>query len=86
MKRISPKQAIDRECRWCMNDFNAGCRDNACPLKNAKLTVLKRIRSYCLQCVPEQDAAGVKKCTGEILSPEFHICTLHPHRLGNKKK
>lgn len=85
MKRINPEQAINKECHWCMNGPFSACRDTDCPLKNVKLKPLKRIQHYCISCVPEQNMNGVKQCNGEILSPEFHICSLHPFRLGNKR-
>lgn len=83
MKRISPEQAINKECRSCMNGPFSVCKDTDCPLKNDKLKPLKRIQNYCLRCVPEQNMNGVKQCNGEILNPEIHMCSLHPFRLGN---
>ncbi len=82
MKRLSPEQTIQRQCRWCMNNQSTACRNNDCPLRNENLKPLERIQNYCLRCVPEQDINGVKQCTGEILSPKFHICSLHTFRLG----
>jgi hypothetical protein len=69
-RRLTPEQAIEKECHWCMNGRDAECRYIDCPLKNGKLNPLKKIRDYCLSCVPEQDMNGVKQCTGEILNLE----------------
>jgi len=59
-----------------------GCTSEECSLNKPGLTALKRIKSHCLKCVPEQSIYGVRACTGEILNPEPHICPLHPFRLG----
>ncbi len=62
------------------------CRDKNCPLNNTKLNPLQKIREYCKECVSGHFDNEVRQCTGEVLNPEFHICSLHPFRLGHKKQ
>jgi hypothetical protein len=59
------------------------CKSEDCKLNNKALTVLKRIKSHCISCVPEQNLKGVRECTGELLNG---ICPLHLYREGHNPK
>ena len=86
-KRLTPKQAIKRECKYCLNTQKlsgpVGCTSEACYLSDVTQTALKRIKKHCFGCVPEQSPQGVRKCDGKVLNPSPHVCPLHPFRLGH---
>jgi len=63
-----------------------GCSSEDCKLNDFNLSFVKRIKSHCLDCVPEQSVYGVKACNGKILNPVPHICPLHEFRLGKNPK
>ena len=85
--RLTPKQAISAECKFCNNTINFhGCSSELCQLNNMELKHIKRIKAHCLTCVPEQNLPGVKDCDGKVTNSEPHICYLHPFRLGKNPK
>lgn len=86
-KRLTPKQAILAECRYCMNStvFH-GCSSEVCKLNDISMKHSKRIKAHCLNCIPEQSIYGVKVCDGKVLNPEPHICYLWEFRLGKNPK
>ena len=87
MKRLTPKQAILSECRYCMNSATfRGCASEMCNLNKVELPFVKRIKAHCVDCIPEQSVYGVKACDGKILNPIPHICPLHEFRLGKNPK
>lgn len=80
---LPPKQAIQEECRFCMNTKTfRGCNSTTCKLNDASLTNLKKIKAHCATCVADQNRRGVRDCDGLICNPEMHKCPLHPYRLG----
>lgn len=83
---MTPTKAIKLECSHCKNDFKFQCENKVCRLNNKKLFTLKRIKSYCLTCVLDQNIRGVKNCDGKVLTPEPRICPLHPYGLGHNPK
>ena len=88
---ITPLQAIQKECRYCHNStqYNrANCNSELCKLSllNDFKSNLKRIKSYCIACIPEQSLQGVRKCDGKILNPEPHLCPLRSFKLGKSLK
>jgi len=79
---MTPTKAIRIECLYCRNgQIYYKCKSD-CELKNKKLSPLKRIKGYCLNCTPEHSYQGVRACKGEFLNPELHKCPLHLYRLG----
>lgn len=88
MGDMTPSKAIKAECRYCMNaTVFRGCSSEICKLNDISIkSNLKRIKSHCITCIPEQSLQGVRKCDGKITNPEPHICPLHPYRLGHNPK
>ncbi len=86
-KRLTPKEAIKQECRYCLNAAKlpgpVGCDNESCNLNKTELSLLKRIKTHCIECIPEQSSQGVRRCDGKVLNPEPHVCPLHPYRLGH---
>jgi hypothetical protein len=83
---MTPKTAIKKECKYCKNNLQFECYSEACQLNNHELVPLKRIKAYCITCVPEQSLQGVRKCNGKILNPIPHICPLWSYRFGKNPK
>ena len=82
-KRLTPAQAIKQECRHCMNSsVYKGCTSGTCKLNDKTIPHTRRIKAHCLTCIPEQSIHGLKKCAASVISPELHLCPLHPYRLG----
>jgi hypothetical protein len=79
---MTPKEAIQKECRCCMNDSNIQCVDEDCALRDKSLSHVKRIKNHCLSCIPSQSAHGVAGCCGVITNLEEPLCPLHSFRLG----
>ncbi len=89
-KRLSPKQAIEKECSRCKSGARFDCESKLCKLNEANTpswegwTSLKRIKAHCLDCVGI-DKAGpeLENCGGkEVLYPEPHFCALYEFRFG----
>ena len=84
---MTPKQAILKQCRFCMNaNIFRGCNSEYCNLNDSSFSNLKKTKRHCITCIPEQSVQGVRKCSGEILNPEPHKCSLHPYRLGHNPR
>lgn len=82
---MTPSKAIKIECRRCMNtEAFKGCASSLCRLNDLLLTKLKRIKTHCISCVPEQSIRGVRECTGGLLNGV--TCPLHPYREGKNPK
>jgi hypothetical protein len=84
---MTPKQAILKQCRFCMNtQAFKGCDSEVCKLNDSYLSNLKRIKAHCLTCVPEENLKGVRDCNGRITNQSNLKCSLHPYRLGHNPK
>lgn len=79
---MTPKKAIEAECRFCKNGQRLVCESNACKLDDKRLSPLKRIKAHCLDCVGMGSRAEVVSCRGDVLNPKPHKCTLWEYRLG----
>lgn len=77
---MTPEEAILKECKYCLNNKRAsGCNSDECKLNDVSKKPLDRIKAHCKTCMPEEDPS---KCKGRVLTPEKHICPLHPFRTG----
>lgn len=82
---LTPKKVIAVECRRCLNvQAFKGCISESCKLNDISLTPIKKIKSHCLICCPEQSVYGVKSCDGKYT--DGSICILHPFRLGKNPR
>lgn len=77
---MTPKKAIETECRFCKTGQRFDCESSTCKLNYRGLTPLKRIKAHCLDCAGSR--AEVVTCAGNILNPSPHKCTLWSYRLG----
>lgn len=77
---MTPKKAIEAECRSCKNGQRFDCESSTCKLDDRRLPTLKRIKAHCLDCVGGR--AEVLSCMGNILNPTPHKCALWAYRLG----
>jgi len=77
---MTPKKAIETECRYCKNGLRFDCESSTCKLNDRQLSPLRRIKAHCLDCVGSR--AEVVSCQGNILNPSPHKCTLWNYRLG----
>lgn len=85
MKRgMTPRKAMETECRFCKNGQRFDCESNACELNNLALSSLRRIRAHCLTCIGS--SPQVAGCRGDILYPSPHKCSLWEYRLGTNPK
>lgn len=80
---MTPSKAIKLECRFCMGNVRKSCESKVCNLNNKSLSLLKRIKSHCLDCV--ETKSEVKHCTGKLLFVE-RLCYLHLYRDGHNPK
>lgn len=90
-KRLSPRAAIRKNCRWC----NGGDNPKSCPtglcalfefrlseVRDADTTPLKAIRAHCLDCAGS--AEEVRTCNAYKPFLDNPPCTLWPHRFGKR--
>lgn len=78
---MTPKKAVEVECRYCKNGQRFNCESTVCKLNDNSLSTLKRIKAHCLDCTGSR--ADVVSCSGDILNPSPpHKCTLWEYRLG----
>jgi hypothetical protein len=75
---------IKAQCDFCINrqkgERRIKCHSAACKLNDLSVTPLKRIKAFCLECVPEGNLKAVKECSGRLLNG--CSCSLHFFRLG----
>ena len=89
---MTAKQSITAECRRCCGgtgNWKSVCASYDCPIhfSQPKGSSVRKIKGFCLQCVPERSVFGVKACDGKYHDGE--ICDLLPYRNGknpNRKK
>lgn len=81
---MTPKKAIEVECRYCKNGQRFNCESTVCKLNDNSRSTLKRIKAHCLDCTGSR--ADVVSCSGDILNPSPHRCTLWEYRLGTNPK
>jgi hypothetical protein len=83
---MTPSRAIEMECRRCLGyegkTKKSDCDSMTCHLNDRSTTSLKRIKAFCIECVPEQSIQGASKCSGIIGYAATGKCLLHPFRLG----
>ena len=82
---MTAKQSIIAECRRCCGgagNWKSVCASYDCPIhfSQPKGASVRKIKAFCLQCVPERSVFGVKACEGKYLDGK--ICDLHPYRNG----
>lgn len=77
---MTPKTAIEAECRHCKNGQRFHCKSDACALNNRGFSPLRRIKSHCLDCAGSR--AEVVSCKGDALTSGAHKCPLWSYRLG----
>jgi len=92
VKRLSPLQAIRRQCLGCMggkSKFVAECPDEVCvlfPYRTGKIepgasrSLVKMIHKYCIKCVGS--ANELKGCQANETYLGNDPCYLWPFRLG----
>lgn len=89
---MTAKKSINIECKRCCNEaanWRAVCASYDCPIhfSHTKGSSVRKIKEFCLQCVPEKSVFGVKACDGKYF--DGSICVLLPFRMGknpNRKK
>ncbi len=65
-RRLTPSEAIRKECRWCKNGSRFECESKLCKLNpdvTPTLTPLKRIKTHCIDCVGSE--SELKNCGGD---------------------
>jgi len=77
---MTPRKAIEVQCRYCKSGQRFDCESTSCNLNDRRLSPLKRIRGHCHDCVGSR--AEVVSCQGNILNPSPHKCSLWDYRLG----
>lgn len=83
-KRLTPRTAIRRFCRWCNGGCPSTCVSPSCPLYTPSPSPLRAIHAYCLECTGS--AKAVRSCAAyKPFSEVQPACPLWPHRLGKRR-
>lgn len=77
---MTPKKSIEAQCRYCKSGQRFICDSEFCKLNDRRLSPLRRIKAHCLDCAGSR--AEVLSCSGQVLNPEPHRCSLWDYRLG----
>ena len=70
---LTPRQAIQKECRWCAGNTPDNCNTTICQLSDLfeHPSSLQRIKAHCLMCAAqdlhETPQQAVKACKGDLL-------------------
>jgi hypothetical protein len=84
--RLTPRRAVDKECRWCRGGGRWQCESKVCALSDSGSCTLRKIRRHCLDCAGSPEA--VRQCEGRVTGglDGPHICPLHDFRLGTNPR
>ena len=79
---VGSGNAVKNECRECFGSRWKSCLSMICKLNDKTISVRKRIRLHCLDCVGT--SYEIEKCTGRLLFGK-RLCFLHPYRFRKEK-
>ncbi len=83
--KITPKNSIKLECRYCKQSKHYNnCDNKICSLNNKSSSTLKRMKRHCIDCIGS--VVAVKNCSGIVLNNKDKKCYLWNYRLSKNPK